>query len=45
MAVESEASFLRSSRGLGDDAKNYVKIDFVLVVYFSDGLLPFFLIF
>ena len=34
MAIESEAIGLRSSRELGDDAKDFVKTDFVLVVYF-----------
>jgi hypothetical protein len=34
MAVESEAIGLRSSRELGDDAKYFVKTNFVLVVYF-----------
>jgi len=36
MAVESEAIGLRSSRELGDDAKDFVKSDFVLVVYFNN---------
>jgi len=35
MAVESEAIGLRSSGELGDDAKDFVKNDFVLVVYFN----------
>ena len=34
MAVESEAIGLRGSCELGDDAKDFVKSDFVLVVYF-----------
>jgi len=34
MAVESEAIGLRNIRELGDDAKDFVKSDFVLVVYF-----------
>jgi len=34
MAVESEAIALRSSRELGDEAKDFVKTYFVLVVYF-----------
>jgi len=40
MAVESEAIGLQSSRELGDDAKGFVKSDFVLVVYFIPP--PFF---
>jgi hypothetical protein len=35
MAVESKAIGLQSSRELGDDAKNFIKTDFVLVVYFT----------
>jgi len=34
MAVQSEASGLRSSRELGDDDMDSVKTGFVLVVYF-----------
>jgi len=34
MAVQSEAIGLRSSRELGDDAKDFIKSYFVLVVYF-----------
>jgi hypothetical protein len=34
MAGQNEASGLRNSRELGDEAKDSVKTDFVLVVYF-----------
>ena len=40
MAVESEAIGLGSSRELGDDAKDFVKNGFVLVVYFNSPLPP-----
>jgi hypothetical protein len=42
MAVQSEASGLRSNRELGDEAKDFVITDFVLVVYLIP-LQPFFL--
>jgi len=42
MAVVREAIDLRSSRELGDDAKDCVKNDFVLVVYFNPPPLPSF---
>ena len=38
MAVQREAIGLGSSRELGDDAKHFVKNDFVLVVYFNPPL-------
>jgi len=42
MAVQSEASGLRSSRELGDE-RDFVKTDFVLVVYFIPPFPPFLL--
>jgi hypothetical protein len=40
MAVQSETDGFRISRELGEDAKDFVKSDFVLVVYFIPP--PFF---
>jgi hypothetical protein len=42
MTVEIEAKGLRSNRELGDDAKDFVITDFVLVVYLIPPQ-PFFL--
>ena len=42
MAIKSEPIGLGSSRELGDDAKDFVKNDIVLVVYFNPPSPTFF---
>jgi len=44
MAIKSEPIGLGSSRELGDDAKDFVKNDFVLVFYFNPPLPPSFIL-